>query len=81
MPLSHPKDVTTQSNRVRRKVLKSFIRLKGSFVLKALMCITDRQQNGNRFSILTAIIAKISEPLLFINDLCHRIPSDRISIH
>ena len=24
MPLSHPKDVTTQSNRVRRKVLKSF---------------------------------------------------------
>ena len=25
MPLSHPKDVTTQSNRVRRKVLKSFV--------------------------------------------------------
>ena len=25
MPLSHPKDVTTQSNRVRRKVLKSFM--------------------------------------------------------
>ena len=24
MPLSHPKEVTTQSNRVRRKVLKSF---------------------------------------------------------
>ena len=24
IPLSHPKDVTTQSNRVRRKVLKSF---------------------------------------------------------
>ena len=25
MPLSHPKDVTTQSNGVRRKVLKSFV--------------------------------------------------------
>ena len=27
MPLSPPKDVTTQSNRVRRKVLKSFQQL------------------------------------------------------
>ena len=25
MPLSHPKDVTMQSNRVHRKVLKSFV--------------------------------------------------------
>ena len=37
MPLSHPKDVTAQSNRVRRKVLKSFLPSKIFFCLSRIV--------------------------------------------
>ena len=74
MPLSHPKDVTTQSNRVRRKVLKSFqnlftllvgvvrMLLEGSMDVPTTSKIPKMSVKKQRPNILKKILTQLTIP-------------------